>query len=135
METSGTWNDMDTQCRQEGTASATTRLAVFESRRENDCMVKYIVDEFRSTSTRNYAIGLRVDDRYTGVYEWAHVDNSQPGSLDSATPAFTNWAPGKPTGNDCVYMSVGVNHKANGLWIDKLATPLFMESVRGLKYI
>merc|ERR1711935_607806 len=118
MESPGSWTSLDTWCRLEGTESAVTGLAVLESRRENDCLVKYIFDTQSTSSTRNYAIGLKADSHYLDVYEWVQVDNSSPGAFDSATPNFINWAPGRPQGNPCVYMSVGWTNRANGLWVD-----------------
>ena len=45
-------------------------LAVLESPRENDCMVKYLVDKYKDR-----AIGLKAEN-YRYVYEWQHVDKS-----------------------------------------------------------
>merc|ERR1712059_8984 len=106
------WYDLDTQCRlEEG------RLVVLESRREQDCMVKYIIDEYKGDPARSYAIGLKTPDGYKGVYEWSHVDNTDP-NFDAATPAFENWAPGYPKGNPCVVMSIGSEATISGLWND-----------------
>ena len=33
------------------------RLAVFESQRENDCVTKFLLDEYEDTTARQYAIG------------------------------------------------------------------------------
>ena len=98
------------------TRSIPGRLAVFESRRENDCMVKYLVDEYRGTTAKNYAIGLKALDNYAGVYEWHRVDDSAPNF--AATLKFSNWSPAAPTGKGCVFISVGEGNTVNGLWQD-----------------
>ena len=33
------------------------RLAVFESKRENDCVAKYLIKEFEDSAAKDYAIG------------------------------------------------------------------------------
>merc|ERR1712018_654569 len=55
MQSTGTWNSLDIECRIQKQGA---KLAVFETKRENDCMVKYLVDEYRGTTAKNYAIGL-----------------------------------------------------------------------------
>ena len=79
-------------------------------------MVRYLLDEYRGSTSKNYAIGLKALDNYKGVYEWHRVDNSEP--LYEASLTFTNWATSAPTGKDCVYMSVGDTDTQNGLWKD-----------------
>ena len=91
------------------------RLAVFESRRENDCVTKYIIDEYEDVTAHQYAIGtaklvycfaqqssvssgIKVDDVYKGVYEWNRVDTSID-NQDAATLTFSNWVPGKKISN------------------------------------
>ena len=85
------------------------RLAVFESRRENDCVTKFLLDEYEDSTAHQYAIGaarlqfsqklisvnsgIKVDDTYTGVYEWDRVETSTD-NQDAATLAFSNWVPG-----------------------------------------
>ena len=113
MQSSGTWSSLDIECRIQKTGA---RLAVFETRRENDCMIKYLLDEYRGGATKNYAIGLKALDNYAGVYEWHRVDNSAPDF--AATLSFTNWATSAPAGKDCVYISVGDGDAKNGMWQD-----------------
>ena len=113
MQSSGKWSDMDIQCRMEKSGA---KLAVFETRRENDCMVKYLLDEYRGSSTKNYAIGMKALDNYPGVYEWHRVDNSGPDY--AATLSFTNWVSAAPKGLDCVYITVGDGDATNGMWQD-----------------
>ena len=105
---SGSWHELDIQCRMEKDGA---RLAVFESRRENDCVTKYIIDEYEDVTAHQYAIGtaklvycfpqlssvssgIKVDDVYKGVYEWNRVDTSID-NQDAATLTFSNWVPGK----------------------------------------
>ena len=85
------------------------RLAVFESQRENDCVTKYLLDEYEDSTGQQYAIGttqlmfypkllsslylgLTVDETYKGVYLW-----DANGDLDDivSTMAFQNWASSK----------------------------------------
>ena len=83
------------------------RLAVFESQRENDCVTKFLLDEYEDSTARQYAIGttqllfypklssvylgIRVDDSYKGLYLWNKEDQD---SID-ATLTFSNWVPSK----------------------------------------
>ena len=114
MQSTGSWSSLDIECRMEKTGA---RLAVFETKRENDCMVKYLLDEYRGTTTKNYAIGLKALDNYPGVYEWHRVDNSPP-DYEAATLNFDNWVSTAPTGKDCVYMTTGDKDTKNGRWMD-----------------
>jgi len=106
-----TWQQLDQQCYNEG-----GKLLVLESRRENDCIVKYILDEYKGDPVKSFAIGLKTPENYKGVYEWKHVDNAQ--KADAATPTFENWAPTAPTGKYCVVMDIGTAAPINGLWKD-----------------
>ena len=117
MQSAGSWNSLDIECRIQKTGA---KLAVFETKRENDCMVKYLVDEYRGTAAKNYAIGLKALDNYAGVYEWHRVDDSAPDY--AATMNFANWAPAAPTGKGCVFISVGEGNTVNGLWQDVQCT-------------
>merc|ERR1712126_288485 len=67
-----TWQQLDQQCYNEG-----GKLLVLESRREKDCIVKYILDEYKGDPVKSFAIGLKTPENYKGVYEWKHVDNGQ----------------------------------------------------------
>jgi len=99
------------QCNIEG-----GKLLVLESRRENDCIVKYILDEYKGEPVKSFAIGLKTPQNYKGVYEWRHVDNGK--NPDAATPTFENWAPAAPTGKYCVVMNIGTAAPISGLWKD-----------------
>ena len=107
MLSKGTWNDLDIECRLE--SPPYTNLVVFENRGENDCLIKYLSDEYRGQAQEKYAIGLKSPDDYKGVYEWAHIDE---------TPSFTNWASGSPKDGTYVYMTVGTGAPQNGKWED-----------------
>ena len=65
-----------------------------ETRRENDCITKYLLDEFEDLTSRMFAIGMKTDASYPGVYEWNRVDTdvSHP---EAATLTFSNWLPSK----------------------------------------
>merc|ERR1711874_189773 len=114
IRTQGSWHELDIQCRMEKDGA---RLAVFESRRENDCVTKYIIDEYEDVTAHQYAIGIKVDDVYKGVYEWNRVDTSID-NQDAATLTFSNWVPAAPLGKSCVSMSAGLNDLNNGRWTD-----------------
>ena len=85
-----------------------TRLAVFETQRENDCVTKFLLDEYEDSTGQQYAIGttqlmfypkllsslylgLTVDETYKGLYLWDIEDQD---SIE-ATLAFQNWASSK----------------------------------------
>merc|ERR1712243_51223 len=106
-----TWERLDMQCNIEG-----GKLLVLESRRENDCIVKYILDEYKGEPVKSFAIGLKTPQNYKGVYEWRRVDNGK--NPDAATPTFENWAPAAPTGKYCVVMNIGTAAPISGLWKD-----------------
>ena len=108
MQTTGSWTEMDIECRLE--SSPNSKLVVFENRAENDCLIKYLTDEYRGDAKRMYAIGLKSPDDYKGVYEWRADSN--------VTLTFENWATGYPKDNAYVYMSVGVGATQNGKWTD-----------------
>merc|ERR1711936_137992 len=76
----------------------------------------YLIEEYEETVAQNYAIGMKVDETYMGVYEWNRVEptTENPG-LASLT--FTNWIPSGPTGKSCVVMSAGLP-ASNGRWTD-----------------
>jgi len=117
IRTQGSWKEQDIACRMGNKDDA--KLAVFESRRENDCVTKYLLDEYEDTTAHQYAIGINVedDDKYKGVYEWKRVDTSTS-NLDAASLSFTNWVPAAPLGKSCVSMSAGKSDLNNGRWTD-----------------
>ena len=71
-----------------------SKLATFENRGEQDCIIKYLHDKYPG-DVHSWAIGLRSTYTYHGVYEF-----------DDVTPAFTNWYVGYPDGHECVAMSM-----------------------------
>ena len=118
----GSWNYLDLSCKLEGVGTryasskcwvltlkplyfsiyffflnlqlAHFRLAVFETRRENDCVTKYILDKYEDQTSKMFAIGLKTEPAYPGIYEWSRVnpDTIHP---DAATLTFQNWVPSK----------------------------------------
>ena len=52
-------------------------------------MTKYIIDEYEDEAPQQYAIGMKVDESYPGVYEWHRVGN------DDKILTFTKWVPSK----------------------------------------
>ena len=52
---------MDIQCRLEKTGA---KLAVFESKRENDCVAKYLIEEYEDVPGQHYAIGTAFRDSF-----------------------------------------------------------------------
>ena len=69
------------------------RLAVLETRRENDCLIKYLLDKYEDQTSQMFAIGLKTETSFPGVYQWNRVDVT-PDDQDAATLSFTNWLPG-----------------------------------------
>ena len=78
------WNQWNVICL--GTGG---KLVTLQSRREMDCLVKYINDEIDSTALNKYAIGLHAKS-YNGIFEWSNID-SLAADWDAPTPSFTNW--------------------------------------------
>eukprot|EP00092_Neocalanus_flemingeri_P057832 GFUD01068807.1.p1 GENE.GFUD01068807.1~~GFUD01068807.1.p1 ORF type:complete len:167 (-),score=50.30 GFUD01068807.1:38-538(-) len=113
MQHTGTWTDMDIECRLE--LPPFSQLVVFENRGENDCLNKYIQDEYKGDSQKKFAIGLKSPDAYKGVYEWRR---------DDASPEFTNWANTFPSDKPCVYMTVGQGVAQSGRWGDGVCTQI-----------
>jgi len=110
----GSWTSHDIDCRLEKTGA---KLAVFESRRESDCVTKYLIEEYDDPAGQQYAIGMKVDETFKGVYEWHRVDATTDNKA-AATLTFTNWVPSAPTGQDCVAMTAGADDLNNGRWTD-----------------
>ena len=108
MQNQGTWAALDIECRLESLPNS--QLVVFENRAENDCLIKYLTDEYRGDAQKKYAIGLKGPYDYRGVYEWR--------TNTAATPTFTNWVYGYPKDRAYVYMTVGVGAAQNGKWTD-----------------
>lgn len=86
-----------------------SKMATFKNRGEQDCITKYLHDKYPG-DTHSWAIGLRSDYNYRGVYEWR---TSVPADV---TPAFTNWYVGYPSGLECVAMSM--QNPQYGRWTD-----------------
>ena len=69
-----------------------TLSAQFESRREQECLIKYINDEIDSTTMNKYAIGLHGTSDH-GVFEWYQKEQGTPeaGTTNDPTLTFSNW--------------------------------------------
>ena len=115
-QSTGSAQSLDTECRLEGAGGTeVTRLVVIEDQVENDCLVKYIQDEFGDSAAKSYAIGVKMSDQYKGVYEWNHVTNTD--LLPHAnTLTFNNWAAAEPTGKTCATMDIAEGLVTSGLW-------------------
>jgi hypothetical protein len=87
MKHTGTWSNLEIECRLE--SDPYSHLVILDNRGENDCLIKYLTDEYGDAQKR-FAIGLKSLDEYRGVYEWRGTD---------ATPEFTNWATNYPRDN------------------------------------
>ena len=112
-QSTGSWQSLDTECRLEGGGSTElTRLVVIEDQVENDCLVKYIQDEFGDSTAKTYAIGVKMSDQYKGVYEWNHVTDDE----HKNTLKFNNWAAAEPTGKTCATMDIAEGLVTSGLW-------------------
>jgi hypothetical protein len=86
-----------------------TLITVFHPqfvRKENYCLVQYIVDKY-GDDPHNYAIGLKAGS-YQNIFEWQNaVAETSADELDLEVPAFTNWVSSSPSGmGDCVFMAV-----------------------------
>merc|ERR1719219_279555 len=51
----GSWTELDISCRMG--RDGDVKLAVFESKRENDCVTKYLIDKYEDSTAQQYAIG------------------------------------------------------------------------------
>ena len=105
------------------------RLVSMQTKKENDCLAKYIYDEYKDDASVQYAIGnilmktktaflkvsfctgMKVSDEYPGIYEW-DTENS-PTSVE-----IWNWRPSTPTGLGCAVMNVGKTETMTGMWTD-----------------
>ena len=114
MQNLGTWAALDIECRLKSLPNS--QQVVFENRAENDCLIKYLTDEYRGEAQKKYAIGLKGDYDYKGVYEW-RTDTD-------VTPTFTNWVSGYPRDQAYVYMTAGVGAAQNGKWTDTKSSDL-----------
>ena len=62
-----------------------------ESRRELDCLIKYINDEVDSTTMNKYAIGL-YGESDKGVWQWVgKTQGVTPDHYDDQALSFSNW--------------------------------------------
>ena len=84
------------------------------------CVSHYIDDKYRPSATR-YAIGLKSEENYEGIYQWQYRDGS------TELPDYTVWASSHHRYQPCVSMEIGDGADRNGAWIegDCLAENLF----------
>merc|ERR1712215_504055 len=88
----GTWRSLEQECYLD--SYPYSHLVTLDTRGKNDCLIKYLQDEYGGPWKR-YAIGLKSPDAYRGVYEWRE---------DNKTLDFVNWANSFPKDNPYVYM-------------------------------
>ena len=75
------------------------------------CVRRYIDDKYQLLA-RKYAIGLRAEEHYEGIYQWQYRDGS------TEFPDYTVWASSHPRDQPCVSMEIGTGAVRNGAWID-----------------
>jgi len=120
------WVDWSNYCKFDG-----GRLVSFQSRREMDCVIKFINDVVDSTTMYKFAIDLHAAGNERGIFEWKDI-RSTDADYDAPSPSFTNWKTGvQPSGysTPCVYMEVGTSTYANGLWSASSCTTSTMLAV------
>ena len=89
-------------------------LVVLEDMAEWACVSHYIDDRYQQSASK-YAIGLRSEEGYEGIYRWQYRDG------DTQLPDYTVWASGHPdpfSPQPCVSMEIGTGAFRNGAWID-----------------
>ena len=79
---------------------------ILEDQEEWACVSHYI-DDYYQHSARRYAIGLKSEENYEGIYWWQYRDGS------TEIPDYTVWASSHPRDEPCVSMEVD-----GGQWID-----------------
>jgi len=125
--TKSTYSDQSVECRLKSIDDSTRgyHLATFESRKEYNCVMKYLVEEHGDFGP--FYIGLKADagDSKKNLFEW---DKPMVGSVgiadwtDIETLDFTSWAPSSPAGaGDCVQVTAS-QVVTSGLWIDRKCT-------------
>jgi len=122
-----TYSDQSVECRLKSIDDSTKgyHLATFETRKEYNCVMKYLVEEHGDFGP--FYIGLKADagDSMKNLFEW---DKPMVGSTgldlwtDIETLGFTSWAPSSPSGaGDCVQVTAS-QVVTSGLWIDRKCT-------------
>ena len=75
------------------------------------CVSHYIDDRYQH-SARKYAIGLKSEENYEGIYQWQYRDGQ------TEIPDYSVWASSHPSNEPCVSMEIGIGVDRNGAWID-----------------
>merc|ERR1719510_125432 len=89
----------------------TGHLVILEDMAEWACVSHYI-DDYYQHSARKYAIGLRSEEHYEGIYRWQYRDG------DPEIPDSSVWASSHPRNEPCVSMEIGTGADRNGAWLD-----------------
>ena len=89
----------------------TGQLVILEDMEEWACVSHYIDDRYQ-LSARKYAIGLKSEEHYEGIYQWQYRDGS------TELPDYTVWASNHPRDLPCVSMQIGTGADRNGAWMD-----------------
>ena len=90
----------------------TGHLVILEDMEEWACVSHYIDDMEPHLGRRKYAIGLKSEEHYEGIYQWQYRDGS------TELPDYTVWASGHPSNQPCVSMEIGNGADRNGAWMD-----------------
>ena len=89
----------------------TGHLVILEDMAEWACVSHYVDDKFQH-SARKYAIGLRSEEHFEGIYRWQYRDGS------TEIPDYSVWASSHPQDQPCVSMEIGTGADRNGAWLD-----------------
>merc|ERR1712198_240838 len=115
--TKRSYTDQSIECRLKSLSDSSHNyhLVTFETRKEHDCVMRYLSEEHPDVG--NLYIGLKADagDHRMNVFNWEFPMDATP---DGETLTFTNWAPTSPKGADCVSVNIGKASATNALWTD-----------------
>merc|ERR1712156_992251 len=75
------------------------------------CLMHYISDKFPGVN-RKYAISLRAEEDFEGVYRWQYRDGR------TEIPDYFVWGNGHPRDKACVSMEIGTGADRQGAWLD-----------------
>jgi len=127
VDTPENWSYWDLICKTTAPAGKKGKLVTLGSRKELDCLVQFINDEFGEPAFEKFSLGLKASlTRNRGVYSWVDTEPSVL-DFDADSPKFTNWYSGVPaSGQQCTFMAVGTSI-VNGLWYgtDCNVTPMY----------
>ena len=74
--------------------------------------VSHYIDDYYQPSYTKYAIGLKSEENYEGIYQWQYRDGQ------TEIPDYSVWASSHPSNEPCVSMEIGIGADRNGAWID-----------------